>query len=212
MDDHKVVLIDDHGLFRKGIAEIINDFVGFKVVMEASDGNDLIMKMSKIGYEPSIAIVDINMKGMDGYRSTQWLRENFPQIKVLALSMYEDEGAIIGMFRAGANGYVMKDTEPKELKQALEELVTRGFYHSALVGNVLHNSLLSKDKPLFNDREVEFMKLSCSELTYKEIADKMNVSIRTVDGYRDALFEKLKIRNRVGLVIYAIKQGIFKIQ
>lgn len=211
MEDHKIILVDDHSLFRKGIAEIINGFDGFKVILEASDGNDLVDKMTSIKDTPSIAIVDINMKGMDGYKTTQWLRENFSDVNVLALSMYEDEGSIIGMLRAGAHGYILKDTEPNELKLALNEVVERGFYHSALVGNILHSNMFSNNKPLLNDREIEFMKLSCSELTYKEIADKMNVAIRTVDGYRDALFDKLEIKNRVGLVIYAIKHGIFQI-
>lgn len=156
------------------------------------------------------------MPEMDGYETTLWLKKNHPEIKVLALSMYDNENAIIRMFKAGAKGYILKDCEPSELRMALDALAGKGFYYSEMVtGRLIHsiNKLDDDDDHTshliqLNDRELEFLKLACSELTYKEIADRMFLSPRTIDGYRDALFEKLHVKTRVGLVMYAIKNGI----
>ncbi len=153
---------------------------------------------------------------MDGYETALWLKKNYPLIKVLSLSMYDNENAIIRMFKAGAKGYILKDCDPSELRTALDSVNNKGFYYSELVtGRLIHtiNQMDDADNNTANlvqlsDREIEFLKLICSELTYKEIADKMFLSPRTIDGYRDALFEKLNAKTRVGLVMYAIKNGI----
>jgi len=153
---------------------------------------------------------------MDGYETAVWLKKNYPLVKVLALSMYDNENAIIRMFKAGAKGYILKDCDPAELRAALDSINSKGFYYSEMVtGRLIHtiNQLDEDDNTVknliqLNDRELEFLKLACSELTYKEIADKMFLSPRTIDGYRDALFEKLNVKTRVGLVMYAIKNGI----
>jgi DNA-binding NarL/FixJ family response regulator len=153
---------------------------------------------------------------MDGYETAQWLKKNHPSVKVLALSMYDNENAIIRMLKSGAKGYILKDSDPAELHTAIEALMKKGFHYSDQVsGKLIHaiNMMEGEDSGLkklvhLSDREVEFLKFTCSELTYKEIADKMSVSPRTIDGYRDALFEKLEVKTRVGLVMYAIKNGI----
>jgi DNA-binding NarL/FixJ family response regulator len=158
------------------------------------------------------------MKQMDGFETATWLKEHHPDIKVLALSMYENENAVIGMLRLGVRGYVLKDIRKQELEQALSSLTSKGYYYTELVtGKLIHalNSL-HEEKPgsplkelvSLNQRETEFLKLACSELTYKDIADKMCLSIHTIDGYRNALFEKLNVKSRVGLVMYAIKNKI----
>jgi DNA-binding NarL/FixJ family response regulator len=156
------------------------------------------------------------MPEMDGYDTAQWLKENHPDIKVLALSMYDNENSIIRMLKAGAKGYILKDCEPSELKAAIDAVVSKGYYYSDLVsGKLIHAINKIEDSGSdtntlanLNDRETDFLKYACTELTYKEIADKMFVSPRTIDGYRDALFEKLHVKTRVGLVMYAIKNGI----
>lgn len=156
---------------------------------------------------------------MDGYEACLWLKTNHPNIKVLALSMYDNETSVIRMFKAGAKGYILKDCDPAELKNALEAVVAKGFYYSEMVtGKLIHtiNSLDEEDNQArnviqMNEREVSFLKLVCTELTYKEIAEKMFLSPRTIDGYRDDLFQKLNARTRVGLVMYAIKNGIVNI-
>jgi DNA-binding NarL/FixJ family response regulator len=156
------------------------------------------------------------MPQMDGYETAQWIKENHPDIKVLALSMYDNENSIIRMLKCGAKGYILKDSEPAELKTAIEDLVTKGYYYSDLVsGKLIHaiNKIEDEGSAVntlvnLNDRETDFLKYACTEMTYKEIADKMFVSPRTIDGYRDGLFEKLHVKTRVGLVMYAIKNGI----
>lgn len=168
---------------------------------------------------PEIILLDINMPEMDGYETAAWLKSHYPEIKILVLSMYDNENSIIRMLKSGARGYILKDAEPAELKNALDAVAKKGFYYSEFVtGRLIHNINSEDDKKTIknitdlNARELEFLKLVCSELTYKDIADKMCLSARTIDGYRDALFEKLNAKSRVGLVLYAIKNGIVNVQ
>jgi|SRR5665213_573535 len=213
-----VVLVDDHVLLRNGLANLIESFGNYKVLFEADNGKYFMEKLKPKNL-PEIVLLDINMPKMDGYETALWLKENYPDIKILALSMYDNENSIIRMFKAGVKGYILKDCDPSELKNALEALVTKGFYYSEMVtGKLIHtiNNLDDKGNQVknlvkLNDREITFLKLACSELPYKEIADKMFVSPRTIDGYRDDLFEKLNVKTRVGLVMYAIKNGIMNI-
>ncbi len=214
----KVALADDHVLLRKGLAGVVDSFGEYSVLFEADNGKHFIQQIEKIG-DPQIVLMDINMPEMDGYATTQWLKEYHPLVSVLALSMYDNEAAIIKMFRAGAKGYILKDSEPNELKAALDSIHSKGFYYSELVtGRLIHSinkmddeKVSTKSNGNLNERELEFLKLACTEMTYKEIADKMFLSPRTIDGYRDALFEKLQIKTRVGLVIYAIKNGVVQV-
>ncbi|MBL6447605.1 response regulator transcription factor [Fulvivirga sp. 29W222] len=210
----KVCLVDDHKLLRKGMVELIDGFHTYTVVGEADNGMDLQSKIQVIE-EPDILLLDINMPEMDGYETALWVRVKYPQVRILALSMYDDEKSIIKMIKAGARGYVLKDAEPTELKKAFEDIIEKGFYYSDLVSHTLVKNLESpsNENPAssnLNDREIEFIKLACTELTYKEIADKMCLAPRTIDGYRASLFEKLQVRSRVGLVMYAVKSKIVK--
>ncbi len=214
----EVVLVDDHILLRNGLSALIKSFDGFSVLFEANNGRDLIQKLHK-DHLPGIILMDINMPEMDGYETALWIKNNFPEIRVLALSMYDHENSIIRMFKAGARGYILKDSDPAELKNALNSVASKGYYYTEMVtGRLIHTiNTMDEDESQaktliqLTERETLFLKLVCSEFTYKEIADKMNVSPRTVDGYRDALFEKLNVKTRVGLVMYAIKQGIFRL-
>lgn len=210
----KVVLVDDHVLLRNGLAGVVNSFDEYDVIFEANNGVDFQAKLNKDNM-PDLVLMDINMPDMDGYATAQWIKQNYPLIKVMALSMYDHENSIIRMFKAGAKGYILKDSEPTELKAALDSIVKKGYYYSELVTGKLIHSINKLDDDIdiknlaqLSDREIEFLKLACTEMTYKEIADKMFLSPRTIDGYRDALFEKLNIKTRVGLVMYAIKNGI----
>ena len=210
-----IVLVDDHVLLRNGLADYIGSFGTYNVLFQANNGKDFIEKLNP-KYLPEIVLMDINMPEMDGYETCQWLKSNHPEIKVLALSMYDNENAIIRMFKSGAKGYILKDCDPGELKTALNALATKGFYYSEMVtGKLIHtvnslddNGSHMKSMIKLNEREITFLKYACTELTYKEIADKMFVSPRTIDNYRDDLFQKLNVKTRVGLVMYAIKNGI----
>ena len=211
----KVALTDDHILLRKGLAGVVDSFGEYEVLFEADNGMHFTKQIQEHG-EPDIVLMDINMPEMDGYATAQWLRQHHPLVNVIALSMYDNENAIIRMFKAGAKGYILKDSEPPELKKALDSVHQKGYYYSELVTGRLIHSINKMDGDSseiktfndLNDREIEFLKYACTEMTYKEIAEKMFLSPRTIDGYRDALFEKLEIKTRVGLVMYAIKNGI----
>ena len=213
----EIALVDDHALLRTGLAGLVNSFSNYVVSYQANNGRRLIDQIEHKPL-PSVVLLDINMPEMDGFETCKWLRNNHPEIKVLALSMYDNENAIIKMFKAGARGYILKDCEPKELYTALNDLVEKGFHYSEMVtGKLIHNiNSLDEDTDAktnikLNERELNFLKLACTEMTYKEIADKMYVSPRTIDGYRDDLFEKLNVKTRVGLVMYAIREGIVSV-
>jgi DNA-binding NarL/FixJ family response regulator len=209
-----IVLTDDHSLLRNGLAALVKT-LGHTVLFEADNGKDFISKLDNNNL-PDVLLLDINMPEMDGYETAQWIKENHPDIKVLALSMYDNENSIIRMLKCGAKGYILKDSEPAELKAAIDALVNKGYYYSDLVsGKLIHaiNKIEDAGNDVntvnnLNERETDFLKYACTELTYKEIADKMFLSPRTIDGYRDSLFEKLHVKTRVGLVMFAIKNGI----
>lgn len=213
----KIALVDDHKLFREGLAELINGFSNYKVFLEADNGKQFIEKLNKKEL-PDIVLLDISMQEMDGYETAHWLKQYHPEIKILVLSMFDNENAIIRMMRLGVKGYVLKDIRKKDLKEALDSINSKGYYYSDLVTGKLIHTINKIDeekegksiKNLINltEREIEFLKLACTEYTYREIADKMFLSIHTIDGYRDALFEKLNAKSRVGLVLYAIRNGI----
>ncbi|HVU95460.1 MAG TPA: response regulator transcription factor [Puia sp.] len=210
-----VALVDDHILLRNGLANIIRNFQSHDILFEADNGRQCVAKL-EAGLIPSIVLLDINMPEMDGYSTAMIIKSRFPQVKVLALSMYDSENSIIRMLRSGARGYILKDSDPGELQQALSDVQQKGYYQSEMITSRLIRLVNDLDNPEgqlqqmihLNEREIEFLKLSCTELTYKEIADRMGVSPRTVDGYRDTLFEKLPVKTRVGLVLYAIRSGL----
>ena len=213
-----VAVVDDHVLLRNGLSNLIRGLETYAVLFEANNGKDFISQL-KPKFLPDIVLLDINMPEMDGFETALWLKRNYPDIKILALSMYDNEASIIRMMKSGAKGYILKDIDPVEFRQALDALMRKGFYYSELITGKLIHAINQLDEPettlknlvTLNDREIEFLKLVCTEMTYKEIAEKMFLSPRTIDGYRDALFEKLNVKTRVGLVMYAIKNGIVRV-
>lgn len=213
----KVALADDHILLRRGLANLIDTFDEYSVIFEADNGLELQKKISKENL-PDLVLLDINMPKMDGFTTAQWLKQTFPLVRIMALSMYDNENSVIRMFKAGAKGYILKDCEPHELKAAIDSIMQKGYFYSELVtGKLIHTiNKMEEDTDVrnlsqLNEKELQFLKLACTEMTYKEIADQMHLSPRTIDGYRDALFEKLNLKTRVGLVMYAIKNGIVQV-
>jgi DNA-binding NarL/FixJ family response regulator len=187
-----LVLVDDHSLLRNALARTIATDLGYPILYQCRNGRELKEWLTTEN-EPDIIIMDINMPEMDGYESTLWLKKRFPLIKVIALSMSDDETSII------------------------RRVLTKGFYYSELVSGSLLHSINDDDDDDTIDlkkvlklkgKDVDFLKLVCTEMTYKEIAEKMLLSPRTIDGYRDELFQRLGVKSRVGLVLFAIKNGV----
>ena len=212
MIKYSVVIVDDHTLLSQAIAGMVNTFDKFKVLYTCKNGQELIDKFSVSPKNiPNVVLMDINMPIMNGIEATEWITSNHPSVDVMALSVEDAETTILQMLKAGAIGYLLKDTEKKVLEHALIEVVENGFFHAKNVTNLLMQSVSGNEKNslTFKERELTFMKYACTEMTYKEIADKMFLSPKTIDGYRDVLFSKLQVKNRVGLVMYAIKNKIY---
>jgi DNA-binding NarL/FixJ family response regulator len=210
-----VAVADDHTLLRNALARLIATFENYSVIFEADNGRDVKEKLSR-HVIPDIILLDVNMPESDGYETARWIYKNYPQVKVLALSMFSDEGTIIRMLRLGAKGYIMKNADPEELKLALDSVLKKDFYLSEYIsGKIisgLHKDIDMPEEPIvLNEKEKEFLRWVCTELTYKDIAGKMFVSPRTVDDYRNSLFEKLKVKTRIGLVLYAIRHGLVEV-
>ena len=219
MSDTKyITIVDDHTMFRKGLAALINLFPNYKVLFDAANGQDFIKQLQP-KHVPDILLLDIAMPEMDGYTTANWVKVNHPEIKVLALSTMDADTAIIKMIKNGAKGYVLKDAEPAELKRAFDEVLSLGYYYNDLVSRKIMQSVsqLADNSTSLNtfanltEKELAFLKLACSEKTYFEIAKEMFLSERTIDGYRDALFKKLNVGTRVGLVMYAIRNGLVQL-
>lgn len=214
-----VALVDDHELLRTGLAAMINSFEGYKVIMEANNGQQFVEKISLLKTAPDIVLLDITMPQMDGYETSQWIKANLAQTRVLVLSMLDNDTAIIRMLKNGARGYILKDSKPKVFKEALDGIRDSGYFINELVSSKLmqyinHEEVFDSDSFVLNnlnDNEITFLKWICTEKTYKEIADEMCLSPRTIDTYRDNLFKKLDVKTRVGLAIFAIKNGIVNI-
>jgi DNA-binding NarL/FixJ family response regulator len=208
-----IAMADDHVMIRQALAGMVEYFGNYEVIMQASNGLELLSLIEK-GPQPELVLLDISMPVMNGIETAKRISANYPDIKMLALSMMDDEQSVLGMVRNGARGYIVKDAEPALLKEAIQHVLEKGFHYSDLVtGRMIHSLQNGKNghevaKPKLSDREIEFLKHTCTELTYKEIADRMHVSPRTVDGYRDTLFEKLGVKSRVGLCLYAVRLGM----
>ncbi|MGC4035338.1 MAG: response regulator transcription factor [Chitinophagaceae bacterium] len=211
----QVAIADDHKLLRNALARMVNTFEGYTVLFEADNGKDLRNRILQ-HMMPDIVLLDVNMPEFDGFETTKWLQKNYPHVKVLVLSMLSDEKSIIKIFRLGAKGYLLKNTEPEELKVAMDSVMDKNVYLSEyvsgkLVSGLNQNADKEEKEIVLNEKEREFLRWTCSELSYKEIGEKMYVSARTADDYRQTLFAKLNVHSRVGLVMYAIKNGIVEI-
>ena len=207
-----IAIVDDHTMFRQGISSILSEYEDIKIVFDASNGT--IMK-EKIATHPlpHVVLMDITMPQINGYDATRWLKQNHPSVKVLALSMFEEDEPIIKMLKCGAGGYILKESTAADLVFAIKAIAEQDYFLNNQVTGKLIRSLQGdvKSANAINDltaNETRFLELCCSELTYKEIAAKMCLSVHTIDNYRDALFEKFDLKSRTGLVLFALKNNI----
>lgn len=210
----KYVIADDHVIFRQGIKYALNDDHKIECVGEAGNGVELLALIKE--KDVDIALVDLKMPEMDGTEATKRIIAEHPNVKVIILTMFDDEHFITHMMEAGANGYLTKNAEPSEIKKAIHSVYETGYYFSDLVSSSMLRSLMQKNKATdpfkaevkLNDRELEVLQLICKELTAAEIAQQIFLSPRTVEGIKANLLEKIGVRNTVGLVMYAVKHGI----
>ncbi|CAM4087589.1 MULTISPECIES: response regulator transcription factor [Flavobacterium] len=209
---NSIVIVDDHVLIANALSSIISNFEQFEVLYVCENGLELQNKFKQDEAIPGIVLLDISMPVMDGFETAKWLKSDYPNVLVMALSMQDDEQSLIKMIKNGAKGYMLKNVHPKELENALLKILKNGqFFPEWATSKVL--STLNDDYTGFSngikisDREKEFLKYTVTEMNYKEISEKMFCSPRTVENYRDSLFEKLELKTRVGLAVYAIKNG-----
>jgi len=210
----KVALVDDHLLLRNALAGLIDSFGDCRVIHQSGNGKE-ITKAITDGVIPDVVVMDLNMPEMDGFETAQWLQQNFPKIYVLMLTMFDSELSLIRLLQTGVRGFLKKDIHPSELKFAIQSVMQSGYYYSSNTTGRLVNLFKNKhdgSMPLNNmvlsDQEVQFLKLACSDLTYKEIAQKLGLNPRTIDTLRDHLFIKLDVKSRVGLAMVAIRNGV----
>ncbi|HTK21815.1 MAG TPA: response regulator transcription factor [Mucilaginibacter sp.] len=213
-----LAIADDHKIFRNGLKATLEDCPDFNLIIEASNGKELIGLL--VDRKPDVILMDIKMPEMDGMQTTAHVHQHFKDIKVLALSMHNEDKYIVDMMKAGASGYLLKNAEPEEIIDAILTVYNKGFYFNEhlsvtlikqLVGPGSYNEGGGQYAVDLNDREIEILRLVCQEYSNQEIADKIFLSVRTVEGYRARLFEKTGSKNLVGLVIFAIKRGIISV-
>jgi DNA-binding NarL/FixJ family response regulator len=215
-------MADDHQMIRQSIKSLIDGNGKYKVIMEAFNGIELIEKLKTATEVPRIFLIDISMPEMDGYQTITYLTKNYPNLKCIALSVNTDFNSVFKMIDSGASAYLRKDCSTEQMLETIDHVFTEGTYYNSFVvnslldyqhalieinseDNTVNQSLIDKLTP----RESEFILLACSELTYKAIGGKMGVSARTVDSFREAVFSKLNIKSRTGLLLFAIRNKIY---
>lgn len=216
-----LAFVDDHNLVRKGLIKLVdarNSSERYSVLFEADHGLDFTKKIAIHGV-PDIAFMDIDMPEMDGYATVEWIKANHPQIKVIIVSMFDSEEAVIRMVRLGVDGYISKDLEVADIHEALTNVQENKGYYPPFVAQIMADNIgkintsgIVKTGPLagVSEREREFLEWVPSDLTYEQIADKMNVSPKTIDSYRKSLFTKFNVASRQGLTRYLFKNSILK--
>ncbi len=209
--DKTIIIVDDHTLFARSLEGLIQSLGGFEVIKLLKNGQELQDYYKTNRRKPEIVLLDIRMPGMDGVQIMAWLKENYPDQKTLALTMEENEEFIIKMVRLGCRGYLVKDIEPDEFLFALKSVCKSGYYYSEEVSHALEKASEKRTYKNLTVREMEFLHHACSEMTYKEVARKMSLSPKTIDGYRESLFNKLEVKSRVGLVLFSVKNDLFRI-
>lgn len=225
----QIGIVDDHNLFRKGLIKLINlgdKHNKYSILFEAGDGNELIEKIYSKN-KPDIILMDINMPEMDGFETVSWLQKFHPEINVLIISMFESEESIVRMLKLKVKGYLSKDIKVEDMHKALEAIADKGFYYTDKVAEVMAKTIQDGDKTSMNgedgqqganpsvwaglsENEREFVKLACTEMTYQQIAERLSLSVKTIEGYRENMFQKFKLKNRVSLAMFAVRNGLVK--
>ncbi len=209
-----IFIVDDHYMVIEGIRSLLQNEKGIEWTGHATNAASCLGFLKN--QQTDIILMDIDMPDMDGFEAVEWLKDYFPSINVLVVSMFETEETILKMLRLGVKGYLSKDIEVDDMHLALETISNKGYYYSDIVTEVMANEVQNKhtgstiiDK--LNENETRFLTLVCTEMTYAQIAEKMCLSPKTIEGYRDGLCKKLQLTTRVGLALFAVKSGLVKL-
>ena len=214
-----LVITDDHKLFRKGLSSLLSDFEFIGNVYEASNGIELLELLQSVDSKPDIILLDLQMPEMDGIAANKELKKIFPDIKVIILTMEDDAQLILHLIKQGVNGYLMKDADPDELETAIKSVIEKDFYFSDNISQLIYRNLNKKRKKnsglfihKFTPREIQTLELICREYTAAEIADELNLSVRTIEGYRSNLLDKSGAKNIAGLVVFALTNDLVNLE
>ena len=217
MDAIKVAIADDHKIFRKGVILSLRQYTNIKFILEAENGEELLNGLAGLAdAQPDVILMDLRMPLKDGIEATKIVSKTYPNIHIIVLTMYEDERFVSHLMENGANGYLLKSAEPSEIKKAIQEVVSRGYYLNNYVNRILLKKSHAKQKTIpslnnevvLNEKEREVIKLLCMEFTAAEIAQKMDISPRTVEAIKDRLMERFGAKNTAGLVFFAVKNNL----
>lgn len=214
MEVIKVAIADDHKIFRKGVILSLRPFTNIRFVLEADNGDQLLEGVP--ASEPDVVLMDLRMPGKDGIEATKVLSKQYPNIHVIVLSMYEDDRFVSHMMENGASGYLLKNAEPQEIRRAIMDVYEKGYYLNNFVNRILLKKSHAKQKTIpslnseitITDRERDVLKFICMEFTAQEIAQKMDISPRTVEAIKDRLMERFGSKNTAGLVFFAVKNNL----
>jgi DNA-binding NarL/FixJ family response regulator len=209
----RIGIVDDHQLFLKSLGFLISSLPNFELMVDAVNGEDILEKLRN-GLIPDILLIDVNMPRIDGVETAKIVNRLYPKVKMVALTMKDEDATIIRMLQAGCSAYLLKDVHPNELEKALNEVNTRGYYNADKY-DIGHRRFVSKSKEdviVLTEREKQFLRLACSDLTYKQVAKEMSLSERTIDGYRESLFEKFNVKSRVGMALEAIRRNLVALE
>ena len=209
----KIAYVDDHAMVRQLMLNFLNDFNLFECIAQASQGDVFIELLRQSPVKPDVCIIDINLGGnsMNGYEVADLVKKEFKQTKILAVTSQDSEFSVLKMVQNGATGYILKDEKPEIVKEAIVSIHQKGYYANEIAtSRLLLNSESQKRNQVqhITDKELEFIKWNCSDLSYKEIGEKMEVGVRAVEYYRNSLYEKIGIKTRVDLAIFAMKNGL----
>lgn len=212
----KIAIADDHAIFRRGIVSLLQNNDDFEVISQAANGQELIDNLNK--EQPHVILMDLQMPVLDGIRATQQIKKELSHIKIIIISMHDEAQFVSHLMELGANGYLLKDADPDEVENAIYTVHNEDYYYGAFLLKVMHNRMINKPikkiVPFFSiqvelsEREIEVLQHICEGTTAPQIADKINLSHRTVEGHRNRIMEKTGTKNIAGLVAWAVRNGI----
>ena len=220
MEKINIVIADDEQLFRKGIRFLLEREKSFNIIFEAENGHELVNFIEASTELPDVILMDLKMPELNGVEATKAIHKKFPDIKIIALTSYDGKSFITNMIDVGASSYLLKNTDPKTVIHTIKEVHEKGFYYDEKVLKIIHENIISSsgkriksdlDKKLLSKREIDVLELICEQYTTNEIADKLFISPRTVEGHRNNLLLKTQSKNVAGLVIYGIQKKLIEI-